>query len=187
MYWNSRLQTEHARLVEVISAASSVHPESSPPFLVADLMAGVGPFAVPLALRGVPVYANDLNPRSYESLVQNAKRNKCLQASGADGTFAQRHDASAKRRKVDLSPPIVAGKHHLVPCNDDARAFVLRMAAEKRVFHHAIMNLPQTAVDFLDAFIGLYVRHPDQAKSPPWVSGTLQSKSKINSPPANMT
>ena len=173
----------------MIHAASLVHPASppSPPFLAADLMAGVGPFAVPLALRGVPVYANDLNPRSYESLVHNARRNKCLQASGMDGTVAQRHDASAKRRKLDLSPPPVGGKHQLVPCNDDARAFVLRLAAEKRVFHHAIMNLPQTAVDFLDTFIGLYVRHPEQAKSPPWVSGTLPSTCKINAPPAHVT
>jgi methylase of polypeptide subunit release factors len=41
-----------------------------------DMCAGVGPFAVPLALKGCQVYANDLNPRSYHFLKVNAQKNK---------------------------------------------------------------------------------------------------------------
>jgi len=42
------------------------------------MFAGVGPFAIPLAANNnCVVYANDLNPKSYEYLVGNSKSNKC--------------------------------------------------------------------------------------------------------------
>jgi tRNA (guanine37-N1)-methyltransferase len=75
VYWNSRLQTEHARLIQLVKDSAS---SSSQKVIVADMMAGVGPFAVPLAMHGrIAVHANDLNPDSYASLVQNAKTNHC--------------------------------------------------------------------------------------------------------------
>ena len=66
VYWNSRLQVEHLRIVEACSERD----------VVCDAFAGIGPFAIPLAKKGVRVLANDLNPASYESLVANAKLNK---------------------------------------------------------------------------------------------------------------
>ena len=49
--------------------------------IVADMMAGVGPFAVPLAQSGkCTVHANDLNPASYKYLLANAKANHCAQS-----------------------------------------------------------------------------------------------------------
>lgn len=45
VYWNSRLETEHNRLV------SSFAPGD----VIADIMAGIGPFAVPAGLRGCTV------------------------------------------------------------------------------------------------------------------------------------
>lgn len=68
VYWNSRLHAEHMRLIK----------KCRPNQVLADVMAGVGPFAVPAAKRGTWVLANDLNPSSYESLVKNGKLNKVL-------------------------------------------------------------------------------------------------------------
>lgn len=45
VYWNSRLETEHKRLVDSFK----------PGQVVADIMAGIGPFAVPAAQRGCKV------------------------------------------------------------------------------------------------------------------------------------
>ncbi|SPO19961.1 related to met-10 protein [Ustilago trichophora] len=68
VYWNSRLHAEHMRLIK----------KCRPNQVLSDVMAGVGPFAVPAAKRGTWVLANDLNPSSHESLVKNAKINKVL-------------------------------------------------------------------------------------------------------------
>jgi tRNA (guanine37-N1)-methyltransferase len=43
---------------------------------VCDVMAGVGPFAVPAGKKGVFVWANDLNPDSFASLGEAVERNK---------------------------------------------------------------------------------------------------------------
>ncbi|CAM9621756.1 unnamed protein product [Scytosiphon promiscuus] len=116
VYWNSRLQTEHARLIRVIG-------QQKPPAVVCDMMAGVGPFAVPLAKNGHRVFANDLNPDSYRALRENGSRNK------------------------------VAGR--MTSSNECGRAFARRLIRQRQVFHHAILNLPDSALTFLDTFRGV--------------------------------
>ncbi|KAI9917392.1 hypothetical protein PsorP6_013227 [Peronosclerospora sorghi] len=66
VYWNSRLQQEHLRIVR----------QMKPQDVVCDMMCGIGPFAIPLALNGSHVYANDLNPKSYAYLKTNLVLNK---------------------------------------------------------------------------------------------------------------
>lgn len=66
VYWNTKLGTEHQRLVSLFK----------PGEVVIDLMAGIGPFAVPAGKKGVFVWANDKNPESYKYLAEIIKRNK---------------------------------------------------------------------------------------------------------------
>lgn len=68
VYWNSRLQGEHGRLLKGLKEED----------ILCDMFAGVGPFAVPAAKKGCLVYANDLNPESYKAMCNNAKTNKVL-------------------------------------------------------------------------------------------------------------
>lgn len=115
VYWNSKLQYEHALLVDEV-----IHRGAT----VADACAGVGPFAVPLAAapRRCTVHANDLNPASHAALVDAIARND---VSGA-----------------------------VTPYCSDARAFLASLGACGTEFQEAIMNLPASALEMCDVFVG---------------------------------
>jgi len=66
VYWNSKLEKEHTRLAMLFE----------PGEVVCDVMAGIGPFAVPAGKRGVFVWANDMNPDSFFYLKDSVARNK---------------------------------------------------------------------------------------------------------------
>ncbi|KAJ6792807.1 tRNA (guanine(37)-N1)-methyltransferase 2 isoform X1 [Iris pallida] len=66
VYWNSRLEHEHIRLVSQFQTGETI----------CDMFCGIGPFAIPAAQKGCLVYANDLNPDSVHYLRTNAKINK---------------------------------------------------------------------------------------------------------------
>ncbi|CAI5506495.1 unnamed protein product [Closterium sp. Naga37s-1] len=90
VYWNSRLEHEHKRLVDAFFRRGDV---------VVDMFAGVGPFAVPAAKAGCAVLANDLNPASVEYLRRNVRVN------GVEGRVrAYNEDARVFVRGV-LKPP----------------------------------------------------------------------------------
>jgi len=133
VYWNSRLSGEHEYLVKqiVTSAHEELKVTKERHCIVADVMGGVGPFAIPLTSANASHYhktpilchANDLNPVSYHYLEANAKSNRC---------FSDR----------------------LVKHNLDGRAFIHKMNNEGVDASHFIMNLPAAAPEFLDAFRG---------------------------------
>ncbi|GKY93958.1 hypothetical protein MPSEU_000362700 [Mayamaea pseudoterrestris] len=151
VYWNSRLAGEHRRLVELLKNEAAAGAKTCQrPFVVADLMAGIGPFAVPLtatmgqkkqkpkdaassAASTICVYANDLNPVSFHYLQVNATKNKC---------------------------------NNLHCFNLDARAMVHKLQDENIFVNHFVMNLPKIAPEFLDAFRGYQVKDDDDDKAP---------------------
>ncbi|CEP18686.1 hypothetical protein [Parasitella parasitica] len=118
VYWNSRLQAEHRRLVDIFKKGD----------YICDVMAGVGPFSIPAVKKGAVVYANDLNPASYESLCGNIQLNKIKQNIK---TYNMDGRAFIKKAVHDLS----------IETNND------------RTFDHFIMNLPATAIEFLGIYL----------------------------------
>jgi len=101
------------------------------------MFCGIGPLSVRAAVKKkVKVLANDLNPACFEYITKNIALNKVNKL--------------------------------VIPFNMDAREFV-RMVIKKSNdpsqteipesflrFDHVYMNLPVDAVEFLDAFIGLF-------------------------------
>lgn len=120
VYWNSRLSTEHERIVKLINRND----------VLFDVFAGVGPFSIPAAKKKGIVYANDLNPESFQWLKHNATLNKI-------------NDRNLHVFNKD-------GKDFIV---ED-----IKMNLQKHLDQniHIVMNLPALATDFLKYFIGLY-------------------------------
>ncbi|KAL7153608.1 hypothetical protein ABFS83_04G180800 [Erythranthe nasuta] len=94
VYWNSRLEHEHIRLISKFQAGD----------IVCDMFAGIGPFAIPAAQKGCRVYANDLNPDSIRYLEINAKINKVANLVRAYNSDARKFISSVMEvpsNKVD--------------------------------------------------------------------------------------
>ncbi|CAO3627566.1 unnamed protein product [Cunninghamella echinulata] len=124
VYWNSRLHTEHDRLVQLFKKNQTV----------CDVFAGVGPFAVPASKKGVTVYANDLNPESYHWLKENKTSNKI-------------QDNKLKIYNMD-------GREFIHQAVKDLASLD---KTKWNTFDHFVMNLPETSIEFLDTFRGLYL------------------------------
>jgi tRNA (guanine37-N1)-methyltransferase len=113
VYWNSRLEHEHkrharawqpdSRLSDNTVDAASV-PRARrlvelfrPGEVVCDMMAGIGPFAIPAARRRVIVHANDLNPRCAHYLRVNTALNKVSATCETPADVAASHGLRAAR------------------------------------------------------------------------------------------
>lgn len=142
VYWNSCLSTEHRRVVELLRKED----------VVLDVFAGVGPFAVPAAkCKGCTVHANDLNPHSYQYLQENVRTNRvttqvlCYNLDGRDFVISTVRELARR---------------------------VLGSEERNMLVSHVIMNLPATAVQFLDVFRGLFSCVHEEHRSTftlPWI------------------
>ncbi|KAI1368707.1 Met-10+ like-protein-domain-containing protein [Xylaria arbuscula] len=157
VYWNSKLEGEHRRLVHLFK----------PGEVVCDLMAGIGPFAIPAGKRGVFVWANDYNPESYRSLDSNIKRNKVNQyvhAFNEDGR-------SFIRNAADLVyAASSSGAHAVIKSKRTGKKTQQKEGVKTNeqdpnleqhipvppTISHFVMNLPASAITFLSHFRGLY-------------------------------
>ncbi|XP_054287539.1 tRNA (guanine(37)-N1)-methyltransferase [Macrosteles quadrilineatus] len=115
VYWNSRLSTEHQRIVNRLEPGSVLY----------DVFAGVGPFSIPAAKKKCTVLANDLNPESFKWLQHNAKINKVgnnFKAFNKDGADFIKEDIKQHilQEKGNVKSHIVmnlpALAHTFLPC-----------------------------------------------------------------------
>ncbi|XP_056693033.1 tRNA (guanine(37)-N1)-methyltransferase 2 [Spinacia oleracea] len=186
VYWNSRLEHEHMRLVSLFQAGETI----------CDMFAGIGPFAIPAAQKGCLIYANDLNPDSIRFLKINAEINKvndCIFTYNMDARkfmsqlmtvlpnasddCSRESKSEADDRNIEggsskkIDPSISAAKRPAECCQKetpDSRN--TKRGANKRLrgsepsvkpwehVDHVVMNLPASALEFLDAFKGLICR-----------------------------
>ncbi|PGH13077.1 hypothetical protein AJ79_03914 [Helicocarpus griseus UAMH5409] len=167
VYWNTRLGTEHERIVNRFKPGEAV----------CDVMAGVGPFSIPAGKKDVFVWANDLNPHGYERLTHAAHKNKVkdyVQTSNMDGREFIRY---ATKQLYSSRPKTVAKRVKIDPSKSSPRKksqyFYINMTSP-RTFDHYVMNLPATAIDFLGAFNGVYAGqeklfHPNTNRKMPFI------------------
>ncbi|KAM3160227.1 tRNA (guanine(37)-N1)-methyltransferase [Lachancea thermotolerans] len=160
VYWNSRLHTEHDRLIQ----------KFQPGQVVGDVFAGVGPFAVPAGKKQVAVLANDLNPESFKYLQHNIAENKVagfVQPFNYDGREFIRESPRLLqewRRSSGGAVTIPGGRRYKDPQTGETKRTAPREVAIPPFYHHYVMNLPDSALTFLDEFVGLYSRHPELAE-----------------------
>ncbi|XP_053602345.1 tRNA (guanine(37)-N1)-methyltransferase [Plodia interpunctella] len=124
VYWNPRLCKEHERILDFLEEGDTLF----------DVFAGVGPFSIPAAKRNCTVFANDLNPESYNWLNHNAKYNK------VDMNHFQSFNLDGKDFICNIF------KEHIIQTcpNEDNKSKI-----------HITMNLPALALDFVKYFKGL--------------------------------
>ncbi|CAM8950616.1 unnamed protein product [Rhodiola kirilowii] len=163
VYWNSRLEHEHKRLVS----------QFKPGEIICDMFAGIGPFAIPAAQRGCLVYANDLNPDSIRYLKINATVNKvddhiCAYNLDAREFISQLlavpHENDSKANNLALREWKKKGGAY------KRRKLELDWTNVKTWEHidHVIMNLPASALHFIDAFRGV-VQKKHWKGTLPWI------------------
>ena len=165
VYWNSRLEHEHHRLINEVFKRSDC---------ILDMTCGIGPFAVPAALKGCKVYANDLNPKCAEYTKINCKLNKIPEERMPtvycmDARAFVRHIAGDGETSAESAPP------------------PLGTAVDRPVlFDHAVINLPASGLDFVDVFRGLFDESVWKGRSLPYVHCyTFVSKQEAPSKDSN--
>ncbi|KAG5296632.1 tRNA methyltransferase Trm5 [Histoplasma ohiense] len=154
VYWNTRLATEHERMVSRFKKGEAV----------CDVMAGVGPFSIPAGKKQVFVWANDLNPYGYECLERGAAKNKVREFVKAHNMNGRDFIRFATERLYQGNPRTVVHRTKVPKAEREnspirqrkPKAFDTEYLTCPRTFDHFVMNLPATAIEFLDAFRGLY-------------------------------
>ncbi|KAJ5306446.1 hypothetical protein N7508_005461 [Penicillium antarcticum] len=153
VYWNSRLETEHRRLVE----------KFRPGEMVCDVMAGVGPFAVPAGRKKIFVWANDLNPHGYEVMQDAVQRNKVADFVTPFNEDGRDFVRASGTRLLEAGPVTVTIPHKVrrdkkrkIEAGEEEQLPPPPKYTRPSFVDHYVMNLPADAIEFLDAFPGVY-------------------------------
>ncbi|ORY66382.1 Met-10+ like-protein-domain-containing protein [Pseudomassariella vexata] len=158
VYWNSKLEAEHTRLINMFQ----------PGEVVCDVMAGIGPFAVPAGKKGVFVWANDMNPESHHYLAESIKRNKVgqyVRPFNEDGRAFIHHAADS------VYAASITDEHAVTPRKtrrhrQDATANEGLLPPPQKIpvpptIAHFVMNLPASAYTFVHHYRGLYANRAE--------------------------
>ncbi|KAF8140523.1 Met-10+ like-protein-domain-containing protein [Boletus edulis] len=157
VYWNSRLHTEHDRLVQLFK------PED----VVADVFAGVGPFAIPAGKKGCAVLANDLNPESVHWLTKNISTNHVsdlVRPSCQDGRDFIRNivDRVLENPFPAYRGPRLSRMQERRQQKEASNVYPSKTKSpdapippSRNKITQFVMNLPDSALEFLDAFRGI--------------------------------
>ncbi|CAJ1408407.1 unnamed protein product [Effrenium voratum] len=140
VYWNSRLQEEHGRLIETLFMRSSPARR-----VLADCTCGVGPFSIPTTklTNGVVSHANDLNPASIHWLRRSVELNKLPHVLELEELPFHSERFDPEGSLLVIHPP------------GDARQFIPNLFEKRHPVTHAVFNLPAAGVELLDCFRGL--------------------------------
>lgn len=159
VYWNSRLNTEHERLIDQFDANG----------VVGDVFAGVGPFVVPAAKKNIFVLGNDLNPESFKYLEHNVKANKVgdfIRTFNLDGREFIRQSPSLLLNWANTTKSVqqkrLVKKRKIL--EEKPAEFKIEEYTIPKYFSNYVMNLPDSAITFLDEFVGLYSYDPEVEK-----------------------
>ncbi|KAG9255043.1 Met-10+ like-protein-domain-containing protein [Emericellopsis atlantica] len=148
VYWNSKLSTEHERIVDLFQQGD----------VVVDVMAGIGPFAVPAGKKNVFVWANDKNPESFKYLEKAIDKNRV-------GSFVRPYNEDGHEFIKQSADLVLAasgnGEFGTIPGPKPSRKSNAPPPAPVKVpiapvISHFVMNLPASALEFLHNFRGLY-------------------------------
>jgi len=162
VYWNSRLEAEHKRVIDSIQ----------PGEILCDVMAGIGPFAIPAAKAGRCVYASDLNPQCTRYLKLNAHGNKVknlVKCYNLDARAFIRALLRPGPGPRDVDDEIARASNRKAVDSETARnpnprtRWAVATLEEDEgdppsgaTFDHVMMNLPASAIEFLDVFKGAF-------------------------------
>ena len=141
VYWSSRLHTEHKRMADRFIAGQ----------LVWDVFAGVGPFTVLAAQRGVHVLANDLNPDACTALLANVRLNHVARRAHVYNLDAAAFIAAACSSVEGHRATLAAARltDQCAPLEEVAAIQGLATTVEAKLPDHIILNLPADAIHFL--------------------------------------
>ncbi|KAL4926997.1 tRNA (guanine) methyltransferase [Aspergillus undulatus] len=156
VYWNTRLEPEHRRLVKMFKQGD----------MVCDVMAGVGPFAVPAGKKKIFVWANDLNPHGYEAMQDAVKRNKVDEFVIPFNQDGREFIPWSAKTLIEEGPKKITVWKGYKNRKDKWGARIKERYEPELydrpvVFDHYVLNLPDSAISFLDAFIGVYAGHEE--------------------------
>ncbi|KAH3681913.1 hypothetical protein WICPIJ_007109 [Wickerhamomyces pijperi] len=154
VYWNSRLHTEHERLVKSFNEGD----------FVIDVMAGVGPFAVPAGKKRVIVLANDLNPESYKYMSENIAKNKVgdfVKGINEDGRVVIRESYQRLLDYIEEKNGSIKYQTRKRRSKEEDQISEHEIVIPKQISHF-VMNLPDSALEFLNEYDGIFRNHKQQ-------------------------